>query len=104
MELVFTDDVDILSVFIALTPQTAKVARGFFSLSQTVSELTDITVNQLNQLNQLKFVILIFVLAIFLGGRGQVFYLIFMPGISGFRKLAIKMVSLGFLWKFPLVL
>lgn len=98
MEFVFTDDVDILSVFIALTPQTAKVARGFFSLSQTVSELTDITYIQL------KFVILIFVLAIFLGGRGQVFYLIFMPGISGFRKLAIKMVSLGFLWKFPLVL
>lgn len=51
MELVFTDDVDILSVFIALTPQTAKVARGFFSLSQTVSELTDITYIQL------KFVI-----------------------------------------------
>lgn len=51
MELVFTDDVDILSVFIALTPQTAKVARGFFSVSQTVSELTDITYIQL------KFVI-----------------------------------------------
>lgn len=51
MELVFTDDVDILSVFIALTPQTAKVARGFFSLSQAVSELTDITYIQL------KFVI-----------------------------------------------
>lgn len=97
MELVFTDDVDILSVFIALTPQTAKVARGFFSLSQTVSELTDITYIQL------KFVIFFF-LATFLGGRGQVFYLIFMPGISVFRKLAIKMVSLGFLWKFPLVL
>lgn len=101
MELVFTDDVDILSVFIALTPQTAKVARGFFSLSQTVSELTDITYIQL------KFVILfiyLFFIATFLGGRGQVFYLIFMPGISVFRKLAIKMVSLGFLWKFPLVL
>lgn len=54
MELVFTDDVDILSVFIALTPQTAKVARGFFSLSQTVSELTDITYIQL------KFVIFFF--------------------------------------------
>lgn len=53
MELVFTDHVDILSVFIALTPQTAKVARGFFSLSQTVSELTDITYIQL------KFVIFI---------------------------------------------
>lgn len=85
MELVFTDDVDILSVFIALTPQTAKVARGFFSLSQTVSELTDITYVQLKLFY-------------------QVFYLICMPGISVFRKLAIKMVSLGFLWKFPLVL
>lgn len=70
MELVFTVDVDILSVFIALTPQTAKVARGFFSVSQTVSELTDITYIQL------KFVIfLIFVLAIFLGGRGKCFIL-----------------------------
>lgn len=51
MELVFTDGVDILSVLIVLTPQTAKVARGFFSFLQTVSELTDITYIQL------KFVI-----------------------------------------------
>lgn len=97
MELVFTEDVDILSVFIALTPQTAKVARGFFSVSQTVSELTDITYIQLK-------IFFFFFVAIFLEGRGQVFYLILMPGISVFRKLAIKMVSLGFLWKFPLVL
>lgn len=99
MELVFTDGVDILSVLIVLTPQTAKVARGFFSFLQTVSELTDITYIQL------KFVI-VFVFCFShvssRSGGSALFY--FLLGISAFRKLAIKIASLGFLWKFPLVL